>query len=172
MPAPRRKPTENEWLGYKTAIQRLYLVEDVPLKELVGWVTELGLVVKLVPCLPVQQNLGRVCLTGKESQVIHNGKHLKSSTVGKDTNRHRDRPMLGQMVRGTPPGAEIAVCTPQPVPMEFEWPSSLRWFRFQKNLSYREPMTMASITSSLTNESWLGREKVKYHWKDTLAILL
>ncbi|KAM4055232.1 clr5 domain-containing protein [Hirsutella rhossiliensis] len=45
MGPPRPQPTEEEWLRHKPAIRRLYLVEQMPLKNLVVEVANLGLTV-------------------------------------------------------------------------------------------------------------------------------
>ncbi|RDA93299.1 hypothetical protein CP533_2020 [Ophiocordyceps camponoti-saundersi (nom. inval.)] len=124
MSSRRLKPTEDDWLRHKPAIQRLYLIDDVPLKELVGRIGQLGLVV--TPTIPTYskaqleyklkkwnfaKNLDKSAWLyighrvekrkreGKESQVIHNGKRLKHSTVAKEVDRHRDRSVLAQFVR-------------------------------------------------------------------------
>ncbi|PHH92806.1 hypothetical protein CDD83_4965 [Cordyceps sp. RAO-2017] len=163
----RGKPSEAEWLRHKAAIQRLYLFDDVPLKELVGKVGELGLVVTKAQLeyqlkkWKFSKNVARSSWRyiglqiekrkreGKEShQVVYNGKRLKTSTVGKEVERYRDRSIPEETVAGacderrwivpapsTPPGAEITVCTPQPLPMEFFWPESLPWLQFQNRFS-------------------------------------
>jgi len=66
MPSSRLKPTEDEWLRYKADIRRLYLIDDIPLKELVGKVGELGLVVtSVLPTHVVRESLLTVIIHRK-----------------------------------------------------------------------------------------------------------
>ena len=43
MPPSRLKPSEAEWLRVKAVIRRMYLVDEMPLKDLVVEVRNLGL---------------------------------------------------------------------------------------------------------------------------------
>ncbi|KAI1127530.1 ankyrin repeat-containing domain protein [Nemania abortiva] len=73
---------------------------------------------------------------GKDSEVIFCGKRLRRETVERETSRYRDRSIFAQFApqRTSPPvipaDTQISVCTPQPLSMEFEWPSTLPWLRF------------------------------------------
>ncbi|KPM40877.1 hypothetical protein AK830_g5729 [Neonectria ditissima] len=153
----RPQPTAADWLRYKATIRRLYLGEEMPLKELVTEVGNLGLVVTKAQLeyklkkwefrrnvdketwASIDRKVSRRKRKGKESQVIHYGKRLKSSTIEKETNRHRDMAnsshptfRLPYPSVHSPYNMNVDVCTPLALPMEFNaWPSTLPWFKFQ-----------------------------------------
>ncbi|KAF7557939.1 hypothetical protein G7Z17_g302 [Cylindrodendrum hubeiense] len=150
MPRSRPKPTEDEWLRCKADIRRDYLVRNVTLKELVAKVGELGLTVTKAQLeyqlkkwnfkknmdesawLYVAHQLKK--RKARESEVIYNGKRLKLSTIENETERHRDRAPFAPFAPGESKNVhktEIAICTPQALPMEFVWPETLPWFQFQ-----------------------------------------
>ncbi|KAH8736363.1 ankyrin repeat-containing domain protein [Ilyonectria robusta] len=149
----RSQPTEAEWLEHKAIIRRLYLIEEMPLKKLVAELGGLGLVVsdaqveyKLkqwefrrnidkATWIIIDRKIAKRKQEGKESQVIHCGKRLKQSTIDKETNRHRDIATGNQPLSPlptTPAETHLVVCTPPPLAMEFTWPSTLPWFKFQR----------------------------------------
>ncbi|GAP83072.2 putative ankyrin repeat-containing domain protein [Rosellinia necatrix] len=75
---------------------------------------------------------------GKESEVVHCGKRVKRETVIKETNRHRDMTIFARLTASRqptpplPPDAEIVICTPPSLSMEFApWPKTLPWLQFQ-----------------------------------------
>ncbi|KAI8716419.1 hypothetical protein NCS52_00935600 [Fusarium sp. LHS14.1] len=74
---------------------------------------------------------------GKKSEVIHCGKRMKPSTINKAINRHRETDIFTQISQRqtsppSPANPYLNVCTPQPLPMEFNWPNSLPWFKFRE----------------------------------------
>ncbi|PHH88492.1 hypothetical protein CDD83_7458 [Cordyceps sp. RAO-2017] len=115
MAPSRQKPTENEWLSLKEEIRKLYLVDNVPLKQLLGKIGERGLVVTKTQLeyqlkkwkfkknldksawLYVGSRIEKRKREGKESEVIYCGKRLKPSTVDKETDRHRDRSIMARL---------------------------------------------------------------------------
>lgn len=103
----------------------------------------------------VDRRRGERELEGKDSEVVNTraGMRIKSSTVDKETYRHRDRSTLALPVGhdGRPrrrelsmansvPSAnyQVAVVTPPPMRMGFSWPISLPWLEFQKGCCSRE----------------------------------
>ncbi|KAH7150362.1 ankyrin repeat-containing domain protein [Dactylonectria estremocensis] len=165
----RSQPTEAEWLEHKAIIRRLYLVEGMSLKKLVAELGGLGLFVtdaqleyKLkqwefrrnidrAAWIAIDRKIAKRKLEGKESQVIHRGKRLKQSTIDKETNRHRDIfiPYANPPptpLPSTPTEAQLVVCTPQPLPMEFSWPSTLPWLKFQKTPFFQSVLSNAAKT--------------------------
>ena len=49
MERSRPQPTQDDWLQHKATIRRLYVVDKMPLKQLLGEVTKMGLQATLVP---------------------------------------------------------------------------------------------------------------------------
>ncbi|KAI0531861.1 ankyrin repeat-containing domain protein [Xylaria digitata] len=85
--------------------------------------------------------LGKRGQEGKESEVIHRGKRVKPSRIRKETNRHQDNPTFGRPTQPQSPpplslGSQVAVCTPPPHPMEFQWRGDLPWQEFVKGEPY------------------------------------
>ncbi|KAJ8128472.1 hypothetical protein O1611_g5162 [Lasiodiplodia mahajangana] len=80
--------------------------------------------------------IGKRKREGKDSEVIFCGKRVKQETVERETSRHRDRSIFARLAPqpiSSPVIAadtQISVCTPQPLPMEFGWPSTLPWLKF------------------------------------------
>ncbi|KAI0872311.1 ankyrin repeat-containing domain protein [Hypoxylon argillaceum] len=60
---------------------------------------------------------------------------MKPETVTKETDRYGDKSTLTRLAlrNSSPPplvDGQVAVCTPQPIKMEFDWPATLPWLRF------------------------------------------
>ncbi|KAM5386974.1 hypothetical protein ACJZ2D_000267 [Fusarium nematophilum] len=148
------QPTEEQWLQYKALIQRQFLMCDMSLEGLVHLLSILGLpttkarleyrlkkwgISKKIDKRAWQSIDRRITKRkheGKDSEVIYCGKRLKQSTIKKATSRHRETNIFNQIAqrRSPPPSPTnpyLVVCTPPPVQMEFEWPSSLPWLNFQ-----------------------------------------
>ncbi|KAI0906918.1 ankyrin repeat-containing domain protein [Ustulina deusta] len=157
MSSSRPKLSEEQWLPHKALIRRLYLVEEMPLDKLVEQLRGHGLHVTTnqleykLKKWNFRKNISKDawveidhCISkrkreGKDSEVIFCGKRVKRETVEKETNRHRDRTIFAQLAQLTlqqtsspvvSADAQVSVCTPQPLSMEFEWPSTLPWLRF------------------------------------------
>ncbi|RSL70436.1 hypothetical protein CEP53_001860 [Fusarium sp. AF-6] len=72
----------------------------------------------------------------KESEVIFRGKRLKQENItrGTEDNHKPDTlTLIAQRLSSPPPPTQpyVHLGTPPPLPMEFEWPSSLPWQKFQ-----------------------------------------
>ncbi|KAK4463763.1 ankyrin repeat-containing domain protein [Cladorrhinum samala] len=150
--------TDHQWESNKAEIRRLYLVEETPQKELLQAVRGLGLTVtkaqleyrlklwkfkrnidkKNWPY--IDNRINKRTQAGKASEVIYCGRRVKASTVNKETNRHRDITFSAQIAPPpspqSPKDVQISICTPQPFPLEFVWPSSLPWLQFQSTYSH------------------------------------
>ncbi|KAM4063689.1 ankyrin repeats (3 copies) domain-containing protein [Hirsutella rhossiliensis] len=72
MPHPHPKPTEDDWLCYKSAIRRLYLVDDVPLRGFIGKVGNLDLT-----------HLGWLLSYRVDSNTRYNGKPPLEASINK-----------------------------------------------------------------------------------------
>ncbi|KAG6980442.1 hypothetical protein FocnCong_v009900 [Fusarium oxysporum f. sp. conglutinans] len=112
------QPTEAEWLRHKTAIGRLYLVEEMPLKELVGEVRNLGLAVTKAQLeyklklwgfrrnisgatwAIINHRIAKREREGKDSQVVYRGRRLEAKTVEKERKRHCYKSTLDKFVPG------------------------------------------------------------------------
>ncbi|KAM5369404.1 hypothetical protein ACJZ2D_009018 [Fusarium nematophilum] len=151
----QRRPrlTEEQWLQHKPFIRQHFLTEDRSLKDLITLLQTQGLqVTKAQVEYKLKQwtmsknidgaawkSIGHVItkrkLQGKDSEVIHSGKRLKQSTVDKETERHRDVRFVARFEASPPPlspaSTQIVICTPPSLPMEFEWPDTLPWLKFQ-----------------------------------------
>ncbi|KAM5365302.1 hypothetical protein ACJZ2D_011085 [Fusarium nematophilum] len=169
-----RLPIEEQWLQFKPQIRRLYVNTDMPQPELAALLRHEGLSIpgnQLEYKLKkwemsknidgrtwkfIDYNITKRKREGKESEVIRSGKRVKQSTVDKETARHRDASIFAQLLPASPPpvslsATQLAVCTPAPFPMEFEWPSTLPWLTFQDifltwSSNFREPDTPRSRT--------------------------
>ncbi|KAI1329516.1 ankyrin repeat-containing domain protein [Xylariaceae sp. FL0255] len=154
MPRFTSKPTETQWLEHKRLIRRLYLTEEKPLEDVVDVLLSLGMKVtdhqleyKLKKWkfrknidkktwISIGHIIAKRKLDYKESEVIHSGKRVKSETVDKETDRHRDKSTNWPLTSRRSPSpliwaeSQVTVCTPQPLPMEFEWPKTLPWLLF------------------------------------------
>ncbi|KAK4231341.1 ankyrin repeat-containing domain protein [Podospora fimiseda] len=160
------KPSNQEWEIHKAAIRRLYLIDEIPQKELLNRVKELELsVIKAeleyqLKLWGFKRNIDKETWPyidnriqkrkreNKDSEVVFGPKRIKVSTVQKETRRHRDMTVLARIAPPpspqSPKDADISICTPQLFPMEFVWPTSLPWLRFESNYSYM----FSSFTSS------------------------
>ncbi|RSL59336.1 hypothetical protein CEP51_013930 [Fusarium floridanum] len=72
----------------------------------------------------------------KESEVIFRGKRLKQESITKgigDNHKADTLTLIAQRLSSPPPPTQpyVHLGTPPPLPMEFEWPSSLPWQKFQ-----------------------------------------
>ncbi|RWA11049.1 hypothetical protein EKO27_g4041 [Xylaria grammica] len=79
--------------------------------------------------------LGKRSREGKKSEVIHCGRRVKQSTINKETNRHQENPTFRRHAQPQSPpplsaGSQVAVCTPPPHSMEFDWTGGLPWQEF------------------------------------------
>ncbi|RTE74478.1 hypothetical protein BHE90_011086 [Fusarium euwallaceae] len=72
----------------------------------------------------------------KESEVILSGKRLKQERITKameDNHKSDTLTLIAQRLSSPPPPSQpyVHLGTPPPLPMEFEWPCSLPWQKFQ-----------------------------------------
>ncbi|GAW16552.1 hypothetical protein ANO14919_059830 [Xylariales sp. No.14919] len=163
MSSKRSKLSDQQWDDYKALIREWYIVKDRSLKEVHNKLKEQGLdatthqLETKIKKWKFLKNIGKETWIhidhhitkrkrdGKESEVILSGKRIKPETVRRETDRYGDRSILAKIAlernSSLPPLTDwqVAVCTPQPITMEFEWPITLPWLRF----SSRElPMTL------------------------------
>ncbi|KAI0970670.1 ankyrin repeat-containing domain protein [Xylaria arbuscula] len=148
------KLSDHQWDDHKALIREWYLGQDNSLEEVRNKLKERGLdatkhqVETKLRAWGFRKNLDKKTWNqiyrhttkrkydGKESEVILSGKRMKPETVTRETDRHSDRSVFAQLAlqRGLSPpplrDCQVAVCTPQPIPMEFEWPTTLPWLRF------------------------------------------
>ncbi|KAK5657151.1 hypothetical protein OQA88_3208 [Cercophora sp. LCS_1] len=107
-----------DWEKHKAEIWRLYILDEVPQKNLLDEIRKLGLFATKSQLQyklnrwgfkrnidePTWQKIDREIKKrkrdGKESEVIHNYKRLKPAKIAKETNRHRDWACF----KGTTPG--------------------------------------------------------------------
>ncbi|KAI1421291.1 ankyrin repeat-containing domain protein [Xylaria sp. FL1777] len=168
MSSKSSKPSDQQWDDKKDLIREWYLVQDKSLKEVQRELKEHGLDVPVhkieakIREWKFRKNIGKEIWTSidhhitkrkrddKEYEVILCGRRIKPETVTRETDRHRDRSIWAQLAlqRNSPPplstDSQVAVCTPQPINMEFKWPTTLPWLRF----SSRElPMILKACQS-------------------------
>ncbi|KAI1300606.1 ankyrin repeat-containing domain protein [Xylaria venustula] len=148
------KLSDQQWDDHKALIRDLYLVQDNSLKEFHSKLKEQGLDATIHQIetklrawrfrkninkdtwKQIDRHIAKRKRDGKESEVILCGKRMKPETVAKETDRHGDRSIFAQLAiqRNLSPSpltdCQVAVCTPQPIKMEFEWPTTLPWLRF------------------------------------------
>ncbi|KAI1737635.1 ankyrin repeat-containing domain protein [Xylaria scruposa] len=161
MSLSKSKPSEDDWLRRKDLIWRLNIHDEATLKELCEELRKDGLNVTKSQVEyqlkqwkfkrnitqqtwdSVDRHITKRKREGKESEVVHCGKRVKSSTVEKETARYRgrhipsyqryDRPELFGPRSPSPiaADAQVVVYTPQPLSnTELEWPNSLPWLNF------------------------------------------
>ncbi|KAI0099654.1 ankyrin repeat-containing domain protein [Nemania sp. FL0031] len=189
------RPSEEQWLCHRALIKRLYLVEEIPLNEIVDqlrnisfFVTTNQLEYRLNKKWKFMKNICRdtwieidYCISKrkreeeKDSEVILCGKRVKQETVERETNRHRDRSIFTQLTLQRPSSpvipahTQVSVCTPQPLAMEFEWPITLPWLRFP----VRYLQTMLSTYMAKTSDNTEFREEAltlaNFHRETRLA---
>ncbi|KAK1754864.1 ankyrin repeat-containing domain protein [Echria macrotheca] len=153
MNSARRTPTDEEWEIHKADIRRLYLVQELPQKDLLAEVKRLGLNVTKAQLeyrlklwnlrrnidkdtWPyINDRIKKRAQAGKKSEVIYCGRRVKDSTVRKETNRNQ---AVALTVNRDPPPSppspgdeQLSICTPAPLPMEFSWPQTLPSLKFQ-----------------------------------------
>ncbi|KAF4435892.1 Sex-determining protein fem-1 [Fusarium austroafricanum] len=152
--ASRPPISEEQWIQYKEFIRYQYLMRGISLQELVKFLSCLGFRVttsqlqfklkawKISKNMdkPTWQYIGRKVTKrkaeGKDTDVIHCGKRLKQTAVNKGITRHSEQNIFVLMAqsRSPPPSPTnpyLTVCTPPSLQMEFEWPVSLPWMKFQ-----------------------------------------
>ncbi|KAJ2993366.1 hypothetical protein NUW58_g1864 [Xylaria curta] len=152
----RRNPklSDQQWDDHKALIREWYIVQDKPLKEVHSKLKEQGLEatthqietklkkwkfrknVDKQEWISIDRLIAKRKRDGRESEVILCGKRMKPETVTRETDRHGDRSTLAQLGlhRASSPlplnDCQVAVCTPQSINFEFEWPTTLPWLRF------------------------------------------
>ncbi|KAI0470215.1 ankyrin repeat-containing domain protein [Xylaria cf. heliscus] len=147
------KLSDQQWENHKDLIRKAYLEDNGSLKEVQSKLKEQGLIVTANQIetkmrswnfrknvdketwVSIDHHITKRKRDGKESEVILSGKRMKQQTVKRETDRYGDRSMLTKVALGnsSPPpltDCQVAVCTPQPIQMEFEWPATLPWFMF------------------------------------------
>ncbi|KAL6862834.1 hypothetical protein ACO1O0_003072 [Amphichorda felina] len=115
MEQSRPQPTQDEWLQHKATIRRLYIVDKMPLKQLLGEMAKMGLQATKAQLeyklkqwafrrnidkdtwIIIDRRITKRKREGKDTEVIHCGKRLKPSTVEKETNRHRHKTIFAQL---------------------------------------------------------------------------
>ncbi|GAW27367.1 putative ankyrin repeat-containing domain protein [Rosellinia necatrix] len=172
--SPQRPRLSNQqWNDRKASIRQWYLVDDESLEQVQSKLKQQGLdatihqiehklktwnfrkYVDKKTWISIDHRITKRKRDGKESEVIFYGRRMKTKTVAKETDRHGDRSTLARLgLRrnpSPPPLADchVAVCTPQPLQMEFEWPPSLPWLRF----SSRELPMIHKVCKPLILES-------------------
>ncbi|KAI1179004.1 ankyrin repeat-containing domain protein [Nemania sp. FL0916] len=160
MPSSQKVAREG-LLRHKLLIRRLYLERDMSPHEVVAQLGEVGLNITRAQLEYQLKNwnfkknlnegtwkrvsnvLGKRKREGKESEMIHHGKRVKRDKIAKEVNRYRDRPTLAPLTQpqSPPPSildSQVVVCTPQPLPMEFQSPDYLPWLDFINGELYNE----------------------------------
>ncbi|KAF4999004.1 hypothetical protein FGRMN_2803 [Fusarium graminum] len=151
-----KKPTAQQWLKFKSTIHRLYILQDIELKNLSAELEPLGLFATAnqlehqLKKWGMMKNIDgktwrfighaikRREQQGKESEVIRWGKRVEQSTISKGVSKHFnnmnifDRFNHEQHPPSPPKEMTLAVCTPQALTMEFQWPDTLPWFEFTR----------------------------------------
>ncbi|KAJ8130538.1 hypothetical protein O1611_g3089 [Lasiodiplodia mahajangana] len=153
MERKRSRFSSREWDGHKACIREWYLEKNGSLKEVQAKLKEQGLDATMhqietkVRDWKFRKNIDKKTwrsidchitrrkYAGKKSEVILCGRRMKLETVERETDRHGDRSTLTQFAlqRSSPAPLiddQVAVCTPQPINMEFNWPVTLPWLRF------------------------------------------
>ncbi|KAI0407414.1 ankyrin repeat-containing domain protein [Xylaria palmicola] len=155
MSSSRQSPSDEQWLQHQAVIRHWYLEKEMALSEVrkelekIGFhVTASQLEYRVNTKWKLRKNVDKEtwvqidhCIQhrkrkGKHSEVILDGRRVKQKKVEKETERYGNRSIFHQLglQRGLSPmipaDTQVAVCTPQPLTMEFEWPSTLPWFRF------------------------------------------
>ncbi|KAK4444167.1 hypothetical protein QBC34DRAFT_360781 [Podospora aff. communis PSN243] len=139
------------WTEFAPAIWRLYIIEELPLKDLVREVEKM----MNIPVTKAQleyklrqsgfrRNLDEKTWkwldgviqqrreAGKETTVTLCFRPLDSAKIQKETNRYREWPNRAAETQTCHPAPDlpIAVYTPRPFNPAFKWPASLPWLRF------------------------------------------
>ncbi|KAI0416361.1 ankyrin repeat-containing domain protein [Xylaria grammica] len=153
MSPPKNNAAREDLLNRKILILRLYYVNRLTSDQIRAELEKRGLNVSLYDLDSTMRKwgfekninkatwkfltsiLGKRSREGKKSEVIHCGRRVKQSTINKETNRHRDNPTFRPHVppQSPPPifpGSQVAVCTPPPHSMEFDWLGGLPWQEF------------------------------------------
>ncbi|KAI0112183.1 ankyrin repeat-containing domain protein [Nemania sp. FL0031] len=167
------KLSDQQWDDHKALIRKWYLVDDNSLEEVRSKLenNDLDATTHQIQTkikkwkfrknidkktwISIDHRITKRKRDGKESEVIFCGKRMKPETVTRETDRHGDRSTLAQLAlqrnSSLPPLTDclVAVCTPQPINMEFEWPATLPWLGF----SSRELPMMLKVCKPFTLES-------------------
>ncbi|KAI3322791.1 ankyrin repeat-containing domain protein [Xylariaceae sp. AK1471] len=167
------KLSDQQWDDHKALIREWYLVQDKSLKEVQSKLKEQGLDatthqietkikkwkfrknIDKKTWISIDHHITKRKRDKKEYEVILCGKRMKPETVTKETGRYGDRSILTQLAllrKSSPPpltDCQVAVCTPQPIKMEFEWPTTLPWLKFSSRelpmvLKACKPFTLGS----------------------------
>ncbi|KAI0411395.1 ankyrin repeat-containing domain protein [Xylaria grammica] len=176
----RSKLSDQQWDDYKALIRKWYIVQDMSLKEVHNKLKEQGLdatthqietktkkwkfqkKIGKETWIPIDHHITKRKRDGKESEVILSGKRIKPETVRRETDRYGDRSTLARIAleldSSLPPLTDwqVAVCTPQPITMEFEWPITLPWLKFSSRelpmiLKVCKPSTLESRNAALSD---------------------
>ncbi|RWA07075.1 hypothetical protein EKO27_g8041 [Xylaria grammica] len=178
----RSKLSDQQWDDYRALIREWYIVQDMSLKEVHNKLKEQGLDatthqletkikkwgfrknIDKETWIPIDQHITKRKRDGKQSEVIFSGKRIKPETVRRETDRYGDRSTLAQLAlqrNSSPPplkDPQVAVCTPQPITMEFEWPTTLPWLRFSsRELPKGRSAASSDLVSAILPEA-LGTE--------------
>ncbi|CZR46126.1 uncharacterized protein FPRO_11573 [Fusarium proliferatum ET1] len=164
---PRPSIHEEQWLQYKEIIRYQFLVRNMSLKELVSFLSCMGFTVtsfqlqfklKAWGILKkmdkptwqyIDRRINKRKAQGKDTDVILSGRRLKQSAISKAITDHGAKDIFTQMAQArSPPPSPVnpclTICTPPSLRMEYEWPVSLPWMKFQN--TYQTP-TRQSLSS-------------------------
>ncbi|KAI0399551.1 ankyrin repeat-containing domain protein [Xylaria palmicola] len=170
------KLSDQEWDDHKDLIRKVYLEDNQSLKEVRSVLKDKGLDatahqietkikkwkfrknVDKATWISIDQHITKRKHDDKESEVILCGKRMKPETVKRETDRHGDRSVFTQLALRNSSllpltDYRVAVCTPQPINMEYEWPATLPWFMFSSRdlprvLRACKPFTLESQNAS------------------------
>ncbi|KAI0201061.1 ankyrin repeat-containing domain protein [Astrocystis sublimbata] len=154
MSSSRHNLSEAEWNRHKGEIRKCYVKKRCKLKELVAYFNDLNLDVTesqvsyKLKLWNFRQNASRQAWKfaghiiskrtrdGKKSEVMLSGVRLEPSTIRKETMRYRSLPKLRQHSPSPEPPSNLplAVCSPAPIEVTFDWPQGLPWLEFQTRL--------------------------------------
>ncbi|KAG4253239.1 hypothetical protein FPRO03_07199 [Fusarium proliferatum] len=163
---PRPSIHEEQWLQYKEIIRYQFLVRNMSLKELVSFLSCMGFTVTSFQLQfklkawgilkkmdkPTWQYIDRKInkrkAQGKDTDVILSGRRLKRSAISKAITDHGAKDIFTQMAQArSPPPSPVnpclTICTPPSLRMEYEWPVSLPWMKFQN--TYQTPLGILDL---------------------------
>ncbi|KAF2966573.1 hypothetical protein GQX73_g7032 [Xylaria multiplex] len=168
MSTSRDEVTKEDLLKKKSLIRHLYYDKNLTREQVKAELQKRGLNVNL-PTLDstmrawgfekniskatwksVASILGKRNQECKESEVIHCGKRVKPSRIKKETNRHQANSIFERLAQAQSPpplslGSQVAVCTPPPHPMEFQWQGDLPWQEFVKGEPYEKLCEIVTV---------------------------
>ncbi|RGP73718.1 sex-determining fem-1 [Fusarium longipes] len=143
--------TEDLWLRYKAFIRYKYLVDDVPLKELVRVLHDQGFTItkakleykikkwgfsknfKASTWRAIARVIKKRKQMGKESEVRRNEQIIDKAKVAKEIARHRQT--LVDELKPDPKrrslSPDISVCTPSTANHGIAWPETLPWLEIR-----------------------------------------